>query len=117
MASILPALAITACAADPEPILVAPEIEEARLSCAAYPDIIELLQELPDHVFLAGSNGQAVITDGQFTWVRFDVVNRREAMLIRFADIDGRKVHFECWDDLGFIRDLLNDLPTERDLP
>lgn len=115
-ANILPLMALTACAPDAEPILIAPEIDEAILSCAEYPEITDLLKRLPAHIFLAGSNGQAVLTDGRFAWVRFDVVNDREAMLIRFSEIDGRRVHFECWDDLGKVRDKLNGLPTARDL-
>lgn len=115
--SILPLAALTACAGDAKPVLVAPEIEEARKSCAAYPEITNVLENLPEHVFLAGADGSAVITDGDHTWVRFDVVNAREAILIRFAEVDGRTAHFECFDDLRVVIDILDDLPTVADLP
>ena len=112
----LPLMALSACA-DKEPVFVAPVIEEARQSCASFPEIQRVLANLPKHVFLAGSDGSAVITDGDHTWVRFDIVNAREALIIRFSEIDGKRAHFECSDDLRVVIDVLNDLPTIDDLP
>lgn len=70
-----------------------------------------MLDELPAHEFLAGASGKVVVTDGNRRWVRFDIVNLREAALIRFGDITSRTAHFECFDDLGFVARVLDELP------
>lgn len=103
-------MALAACD-PPPPVFVAPQIEKARLSCSAFPEIVAMLEQLPEHRFLAGANGQAVVTDGKHRWVRFDIVNLREAALIRFGDVTARSAHFECFDDLGFVSKVLAELP------
>lgn len=97
-------MALTACA-DSIQFRVPPlnEADRAHLTCAEYPEIRETLLQLPAHVFLSGSNGQAVVTPDGHKWVRFDVVNRREAMLIRFGDVAGRTSHEECAADLEWL--------------
>jgi len=86
------------------------EADQARLSCAGYPEIRDVLLALPEHVFLAGSDGTPVVTPDNRKWVAFDVANRREAAVIRFGDIAARGAHFECRDDLRWIADLITDL-------
>lgn len=86
------------------------EADQARLTCAAYPEIREALRALPPHVFLAGSSGEAVTTPDGRKWVAFDVVNEREAVLIRFGDITGRGAHFECKDDLEWLAHVWTEL-------
>lgn len=104
--------ATAACKPKVEPIFVAPQLDAARLSCSAFPEIVAILDDLPAHRFLSGSNGAAVVTDGKDRWVRFDIVNLREAALIRFADVSARTAHFECFDDLGFVAEVLARLPA-----
>lgn len=113
MASTLPALALIACVSEPDIVYRTPPLNEAdqeRLSCAAFPEIIDVLNSQPSLVFLSGSDGEAVVTDGQFKWVRFDIVNKREARLIQFGDVSARGVHFECSDDLQWTAKLITDL-------
>ena len=110
-------MALTACADNPEIIYRTPPLNEAnekRLSCQAYPEISEILADLPAHKFLSGSNGQAVITQGGHKWIRFDIANEREAVLIRFGEISGRSAHFECFDDLNWLARLWRDLGKDR---
>lgn len=106
-------MAITACCPEPKPVLTAPTLPEERASCAAFPEIREVLQEQPSHVFLSGSNGEAVVTDGQYRWVRFDIANKREARLIEFGDVRARSAHFECFDDLEWSIGVIRDLQAE----
>lgn len=110
LASIWPLAALAACGPDPEPVFRAPVLEESRLSCAAFPEIKEVLEASPEHVFLSGTSGEAVVTDGVHRWVRFDIVQHREARLIYFGDITARLAHFECRDDLQWTADVLRDL-------
>ena len=112
-ASICLAMASAACSPETRIIYAVPKLNDqdrARLSCAAFPEIREVLEAQPEHVFLSGSNGKAVVTDGQYKWVRFDIANRREARLIEFGDLEARQAHFECFDDLNWTEDLITDL-------
>lgn len=106
-------MAIAACSPDVRFVYVTPELDDAdrvRLSCSTFPEIKEVLEGSPEHVYLSGTNGEAVITDGGFKWVRFDIVQRREARLIQFGDVTARTAHFECFDDLNWTADVLRDL-------
>lgn len=86
------------------------EADRQHLSCAEFPEIREVLESQPEHVFLSGSDGEAVVTDGGFLWVRFDIANKREGNLIEFGDVRARDAHFECSDDLQWTADLITDL-------
>ena len=106
LASILSAMALTACADNPEIQYAVPRLnagDREHLTCQEYPEIREALRSLPPHVFLAGASGQLVLTDGLHRWVRWDIVNAREALLIKFGDIAGRSAHFECRTDLNWL--------------
>lgn len=101
---------MSACCQEPKPVFRAPALPEERASCADFPEIKRLLEEQPRHVFLSGTNGEAVVTDGKYRWVRFDIVNKREARLIEFGDVRARSAHFECFDDLKWSVGVLRDL-------
>lgn len=79
------------------------EADRARLTCADYPDFAALLRDLPKHHWLATSKGEAVTTPDGRTWVAFDVVQQREAKLLKFAGVDAKGAHFECFDDLAWL--------------
>lgn len=105
-------MALSACGTT-EPVYSTPKLndaDQAHLSCQAFPEIRDVLTTLPRHVFLAGSDGKAVVTDGGHKWVRFDIVNEREAKLVEFGDVTARSAHFECWDDLQWTSDLITGL-------
>ncbi len=105
-ASISLLTALTACSNAPTPIFQTPPLnaaDRAHLTCAAFPDIKETLRELPAHVFLSGSSGAAVTTPDGHKWVRWDIVNQREGILVKFGDITARGAHFECRDDLQWL--------------
>lgn len=104
-------MALTACSSTSTVYRVPPlnASDQQRLSCADYPEIRDALRELPAHVFLSGANGEPVIVDGE-RYVRFSVVNDREAVVIRFADITGRTAHFSCKDNLQWLGDVYTGL-------
>lgn len=108
--SILPLAALTACGDLQYRTPALNDADQARLSCQAFPEILDVLESQPALVFLSGSDGEAIVTDGQYKWVRFDIVNQREARLIQFGDVRARGAHFECWDDLNWMADVYTQL-------
>ena len=90
-----------------------------RLQCAEYTNVDELLASLPDHVFLAGSNGERVVTTDEegrtYTWVRLDIADAREAVLIVSIVDDGRLRHFSCADNLRYTGDWIKPLQRDSD--
>ena len=81
------------------------EADAERQTCADFPDFEAMLRKLPAHVWLAGSDEAAVVTPDGRTWVAFDVVQMREAAMLHFGGVDARGAHFECFDDLEWMRD------------
>lgn len=104
-------MALTACGAALQ--YATPPLNESdaeRLTCSDYPDFIGVLQDLPAHEWLSTSSGEVVRTPDGRTWVAFDVVQQREARLIKFAGIDAKGAHFECYDDLAWLAKVWTDL-------
>lgn len=96
------------------------EQDRTRLSCAEFPDLDVALEALPDHVFLADSRGNRVVTTDPATgethlWVRFDRANTRETVLIVFAADDAARAHFVCSDNLQWAADLITGLEAAPD--
>jgi hypothetical protein len=109
-------MALTACGS--ETAFRVPRLnsaDRAHLACADYPDIRDALRALPAHVFLAGANGQAITTPDGHKWVRFDVANEREAIVVRFGAVEGSNAHFECFDDLLWLAKVWTDLEAKQD--
>lgn len=79
------------------------EADRAHLTCADFPDFPALLAALPAHEWLATSSGEVVVTPDGRRWVSFDVVQQREARMLRFAGVDARGAHFECQADLDWL--------------
>ena len=112
-ASILPAMALTACSKQVEAVYSTPPLnaqDRTHLSCADYPDTDAVVRSLPPHVFLSGLNGEPVITDGGHRWVRFDIVNAREGITLKLGTVDGKRAHGECHADLTWLADVWLDL-------
>ena len=104
-------MALTACA--PQLQYRVPPLNEAdrtRLACSAYPDFTAMLRDLPAHQWLSTSKGEAVTTHDGRTWVAFDVVQQREARMLKFAGTDARGAHFECYDDLAWLASVWTEL-------
>lgn len=104
-------MVLTACS--PRLQYAVPPLNEAdreRLTCSAYPDFEQVLRDLPKHQWLSTSKGEAVVTHDGRTWVAFDVVQEREARLLKFAGKDARGAHFECFDDLAWLAKVWTDL-------
>jgi len=107
-------MALTACS--PRLQYRVPPLNEAdrqRLTCSAYPDFEAMLRDLPKHEWLSTTKGEAVVTHDGRTWVAFDVVQQREARMLKFAGKDARGAHFECFDDLKWLAKVWTDLEAE----
>lgn len=110
--TILSAMALTACGSTEIQYRV-PELnvnDQKRLGCVEYPSIEAAIASLPENIFLSSSSGAKVITDGQYTWVRHDIANKREAVLIRYGAVDGKLAHFICRDNLEWLSGTWRDL-------
>lgn len=90
------------------------ETDRERLTCSAYTGFDEMLRQLPQHKWLSTSAGVPIKTgeDGHM-WVRFDVVQVREAKMLKFAGADARGVHFECYDNLNWLADIWRPLEAK----
>lgn len=86
--------------------------DRQRLTCSDFPDFEGMLTALPDHEWLSTTSGEAVVTPDGRRWVAFDVVQEREARLLKFTLIDTRGAHFECYDDLRWLARVWSDLET-----
>lgn len=107
-------MALTACG--PQLEYRVPPLNEAdaeRLTCSAYPAFEQVLRDLPAHDWLSTTRGEAVVTPDGRKWVAFDVVQRREALLLKFAGVDARGAHFECFDDLAWLASVWADLQAQ----
>ena len=108
-------MALTACS--PQLEYRVPPLNEAdsqRLTCSDYPDFETMLRQLPAHEWLSTTKGAAVKTQDGQTWVAFDVVQQREARMLKFAGVDARGAHFECFDDLTWLASVWTDLQAEE---
>ncbi len=90
------------------------DADREHLTCSDFPDFNEVLRKLPDHQWLSTTRGEVVRTDGGHTWVRFDVVQEREARLILFAGVTAAGAHFECYDDLAWLAKVWTDLEADE---
>lgn len=107
-------MALTACS--PRLQYRVPPLNQAdaqRLTCSAFPDFDQVLRDLPEHQWLSTTRGEAVTTPDGRTWVAFDVVQLREARLLKFAGVDARGAHFECYDDLAWLADVWTELQAD----
>lgn len=86
------------------------EEDEKRKTCSDYPDFDVVLASLPSHEWLRTTSGETVKTADGRTWVSFDVVQEREAKLIKFAGVDAKGAHFVCFDNLKWLSDTYTDL-------
>lgn len=92
------------------------EADQARLDCPTPIQISAVLANLPAHVFLADSQGNRVTTPneqgGTDVWVRFDIANSREEVLIRQREGEGGdlEVAFTCRDNLIWVAGVIEDL-------
>lgn len=84
--------------------------DQARLTCSDYPSFEAMLTELPAHEWLRTSSGEVVVTPDGRRWVSFDVVQQREARMLKFGGVDASGAHFECFDNLKWISDVWRDL-------
>lgn len=103
-------MALTACS--PLQYRVPPlnEADRARLTCSAFPDFEAMLRELPAHQWLSTTKGEVVVTRDGRTWVAFDVVQKREARMLKFAGKDAKGAYFECFDNLAWLASVWTDL-------
>ena len=89
------------------------EADRERLVCSEFAGFEDMLADLPAHAFLSTTKGAPVQTADGAYWVRFDVVQQREARMLKFAGVTARGQHFECFDNLAWLAGVWTDLEKD----